>query len=198
MQKWLSTGIVFCLMMTAQMTRAENAADVQVIKGPDGATLAMMVQCNSCANSRGASKKCHTGAEEGYLNGQPCGKCMITENYGVALHYPYDLHFTGILVDADGKPIKDRFVKVFMANGWNIRTRTGADGAYRLMLGATAERKSTTPLLIDLGKRADSPTDNKDYYAMFLLPENYKACPASAKPHPQGEKGKKSKAAKKS
>jgi hypothetical protein len=198
MQKWLSMGIVFCLTMAAPMAQAETAQDVQAIKGPDGATLAVMVQCNSCAAPTAASKKCNTGSEEGYLNGQPCGKCMITENYGASLPYPYDLHFTGILVDADGKPVKDRFVKVFMANGWTVRTRTGEDGAYRLMLGATAERKSNTPVLIDLGRRVDSPKDNKDYYSMFLLQEGYKTCPASAKPHPKEQKGKQSKSSKKS
>ena len=188
MQKWLSMGIVFGLMMTAQIAPAENVSDVQAVKGPDGATLAVMIQCNSCAASTGASKKCHTGAEEGYLNGQPCGKCMITENFGKPLPYPYDLHFSGVLVDADGKPIKDRFVKVFMANGWNIRTRTSDVGTYRLMLGATAERKSTTPVVIDLGTRVDDPKETKDYYAMFMLPEGYKACAA---PPAKGQKAKK-------
>jgi len=198
MQKWLSMGMVVGLMLAARIAQAERAPDVQELKSPDGATLAMLVQCNSCAAPTAASKKCNTGAEEGYLNGQPCGKCMITENYGAPLPYPYDLHFTGILVDADGKPVKDRFVKVFMANGWSIRTRTGEDGAYRLMLGATAERKSNTPVMIDLGTRVDSPKDNKSYYAMFLLPSGYKACPASAKPHQKEPKGKKSTSSKKS
>jgi hypothetical protein len=116
---------------------------------------------------------------------------MITENYGAAFSYPYDLHFIGKLVDAQGQPVKDRFVKVFMANGWNIRSRTAQDGAFRLMLGATAERKSTTPLVINLGTRTDSPKDNKDNYAMFLLPEGYKACPATDKAPPKKGKAKK-------
>ena len=197
MQKWLAIGIVFGLMMGARIALAEVAPDVLPIKGADGATLAVIVQCNECAAVTSGSKKCHTGPEEGYLNGQPCGKCMITENYGTPLPYPYDLHFTGKLIDADGKPIKDRFVKVFMANGWNIRTRTGEDGAYRLMLGATAERKTNVPVRVDLGTRVDSPKDNKDYYAMFLLPETYKACPASAQAHSKEQKGKKSKPTKK-
>jgi hypothetical protein len=195
MQKWLLMGIVVSLLATS-IAQAENAPDVQPIKSPDGTTLGLIVQCNTCAAPAGNAKKCHTGCEQGYLNGQPCGKCLIDANYGAPLSYPFDLHLTGILVDADGNPIKDRFVKVFMANGWNLRTRTGDDGAYRLMLGATAARKSNAPLVINLGTRVDSPKDNKDYFAMFLLPETYKACPASAQPHAKEQKGKKAKASK--
>jgi hypothetical protein len=190
MQKWLLM-VGLALMTLTPVAQAENAPDVQPVKSPDGATLSVVVQCNSCASPTGDAKQCHTGVEEGYLAAQPCGKCMITENYGVALSYPYDLHFIGKLVDAQGQPVKDRFVKVFMANGWNIRARTGEDGGYRLMLGATAERKRPTPLVVDLGTRADSPKDNKDYYAMFLLPEGYKACSATDKPQPKKHKAKK-------
>lgn len=190
MQKWLLMAVLG-LMMVTPVAHAENTPNVQPVKSPDGATLGLLVQCNSCTSATGDSKKCHNGVEEGYLAAQPCGKCMITENYGATLSYPYDLHFIGKLVDARGQPIKDRFVKVFLANGWNIRSRTGQDGGYRLMLGATAERKSTTPLVIDLGTRADSPKDNKDYYAMFLLPEGYKACSAADKSQPKKQKAKK-------
>jgi len=191
MQKWLLMVVVLVLVAATPFAQAENAPDVQPVKSPDGTTLGVLVQCNSCASATGDSKKCRTGVEEGYLDAQPCGKCMITENYGAAFVYPYDLHFIGKLVDAQGQPVKDRFVKVFMANGWNIRSRTGEDGGFRLMLGATAERKSATPLVVNLGTRADSPKENKDYYAMFLLPEGYKACSATDKPRPKERKAKK-------
>jgi len=191
MQKWLLMVVGLALVTAARFAQAETVPDVQPVKSPDGTTLGVLVQCNSCASATGDSKKCHTGVEEGYLDAQPCGKCMITENYGATLLYPYDLHFIGKLVDAQGQPVKDRFVKVFMANGWNIRSRTGQDGGFRLMLGATAERKSTTPLVVNLGTRADSPKDNKDYYAMFLLPDGYKACSAADKPQPKKAKAKK-------
>jgi hypothetical protein len=186
MQKWLMMVLILALLAAGPAVRAEEAKDVVPIKGSDGQTLAVLVQCNNCSARRGG-KKCHTGAEEGYLNGEACGKCMITENYGARLAYPFDLHLIGKLVDAQGQPIKGRFVKVFMANGWNIRTRTSDAGTYRLMLGATIERKSTTPMVIDLGTRVDAPEVNKDYYAMFLLPNDYKACPA---PHPEPKKHK--------
>jgi hypothetical protein len=191
MQKWLLMVVAVLALVTATpLAQAENAADVEPVKSPDGVTLGLLVQCNSCVSATGESKKCHTGVEEGYLDGQPCGKCMITENYGAAFSYPYDLHFIGKLVDAQGQPVKDRFVKVFMANGWNIRSRTAQDGGFRLMLGATAERKSSTPLVVNLGTRVDSPKGNKDYYAMFLLPDGYKACAAN-KPGPQKPRAKK-------
>jgi hypothetical protein len=191
MQTWLVMVVVLALITATPFAQAENAPDVQPIKSPDGMTLGVLLQCDSCASATGDSKKCHKGVEEGYLDAQPCGKCMITENYGAAFAYPYDLHFIGKLVDAQGQPVKDRFVKVFMANGWNIRSRTGQDGAFRLMLGATAERKSATPLVVNLGTRADSPKDNKDNYAMFLLPEGYKACSATDKPQPKKRKATK-------
>jgi hypothetical protein len=190
MQKWLMMAVVLAPLTLGAAVRAEKAKDVLPIKSAEGATLAVLVQCNTCSRSAARSKNCHSGAEEGYLNGQACGKCMITENYGARLAYPYDLHLIGKLVDSQGQPIKDRFVKVFMANGWNIRTRTSDAGTYRLMLGATAERKSTTPLVIDLGTRVDSPKDNKEYYAMFLLPDDYKPCPA-AKPERKKHKATK-------
>jgi hypothetical protein len=181
MQKWLMMVVLLALLAVGAGVRAENEKDVLPIKSAEGETLAVLVQCNNCSRATGGSKHCRTGAEAGYLNGQACGKCMITENYGARLAYPYDLHLIGKLVDTQGQPIKERFVKVFMANGWNIRTRTSDAGTFRLMLGATAERKSTTPLVIDLGTRVDSPKDNKDYYAMFLLPDGYKPCPAAKK-----------------
>jgi len=190
MQKWLMMMVVLLALLAAgPAVRAENAKDEFPIKSADGETLAVLVQCNNCSKRSADSKKCHTGTEEGYLDGQACGKCMITENFGARLAYPFDLHLIGKLVDAQGQPIKDRFVKVFMANGWNIRTRTSDAGTYRLMLGATVERKSTTPLVVDLGTRVDAPQENKEYYAMFLLPNDYKPCPA-AQPQPKKHKAK--------
>ena len=190
MQMWLVMMVTLALTTAASAVRAESAPDVLRLKGPDGDTLAVVVQCNSCA-AQGGSTKCHTGAEEGYLDGQPCGKCMINENFGARLAYPYDIHITGKLVDKDGQPVKNRFVKIFLANGWSVRTRTSDAGTYRLMLGATVERKGSTPLVTDLGTRVDAPKDNKDYYAMFLLPDGYKTCPA-AKPEPKKHKAKSS------
>jgi hypothetical protein len=103
------------------------------------------------------------------------------------------LLFTGELVDEKGEPVKQRFVKVFIANGWSIRTRTSDEGKYRLMLGAIGERKSSTPLAIDLGKRVDTTSDDSPYYAMYLLPPGYTPCPPAGKAAPAGKKAKKAK-----
>lgn len=177
MQTWVKAALG--VVMAVSAAAAEGAPNVQLVRDPDGQTLAVLVECNSCQSTGKASKKCRTGVEEGYLDGQPCGKCMISENYGARLPFPYDLHLMGRLTDAKGDPIKNRFVKVYMANGWNVRTRTSETGAYLVMMGATVERKGGTPVVIELGTRVDSPKDNKDAYAMFFLPESYKQCPAA-------------------
>jgi hypothetical protein len=189
MQTWVKAALG--VVMVVSVAAAEGASDVRLVKDPDGQTMAVLVECNSCQTTGKGSKKCLTGVEEGFLDGQPCGKCMISENYATRVSFPYGIHLVGRLTDAKGEPIKNRFVKVYMANGWNVRTRTLETGAYRLMMGATAERKGGTPVVIDLGTRVDSPKDNKDAYAMFFLPERYKQCPAAAKPPAKKSKSKK-------
>jgi hypothetical protein len=59
-----------------------------------------------------------------------------------------------------------------------VRTRTLDDGLFRLLLGATAERKGKG-LVIKLGDRV-APKDSKSgEYALFMLPPNYKPCGAA-------------------
>lgn len=178
MKMWWAAGLAMIIAVSA--VGAETVPDVLTVKDPDGGTIGLIVDCNTCQSAKGASKPCFGGAEEGWLAGKACGQCLITENYGATFTYAYDIHFTGKLTDAAGKPLENRFVKLFMANGWNIRSRTFNDGRYRMMLGATAERKSTKPLIVDLGTRVDSPKVHDKYYALFFLPQSYKPCPASA------------------
>lgn len=166
------------VMMAATAVHAMTAPDEQPIKDPDGATLAMLVVCNDCQS--GAGKSCASGAEVGWLNGKPCGQCLIESNFGTLLKYPYDLHIKGTLTDPDGKPVKNRFVKAFLPNGWSIRGKTSEAGTFRLMLGATAERKGKEPVIADLGTRVDTTKDEDPYFAIFLLPESYKPCAANA------------------
>ena len=168
------------IMVMAAATQAMAAGNAQPVKDPDGKTLAVVVSCDSCQSaSDGSTKQCHSGVEEGWLNGTPCGKCMLSENAGKPVPYPYDLHFTGKLVDDSGNPMKGRFLKLFLANGWTVRTRTSDQGVFRLMLGATEDRKSKQPLVTDLGTQRDLSTGT-EYYALFLLPESYKPCAAQA------------------
>lgn len=189
MKLWWRAALI--TMMATATAGAASQPDVQPIKDGEGSTFGVLVLCNDCPS--GASKKgCHTGAEEGWLEGKPCGKCMLAANYGAQLKYPYDLHVTGTLSDPDGKPVKDRFVKLFLANGWSVRTKTSAQGTFRLTLGATETRKAKQPLVTDLGTRVDSIKGADPYYAIFLLPESYKPCsPEAATTDLKKRKGKK-------
>ncbi|MFQ5667190.1 MAG: hypothetical protein ACE5I7_12255, partial [Candidatus Binatia bacterium] len=179
---WVAVlGTVIAISATA----ATLSSEAHEVKGTDGKTLGVVLVCSDCKSTASTSKKrCLTGVEHGWLNGKRCGQCMINANYGAPLVYPYDLHFTGKLTDPAGQPVKNRFVKLFMANGWSVRTRTSPEGTFRLMLGATAPRKSKRPLVTDLGTRMDSPEDHKAYYALFFLPDPYKPCPTSTATKP--------------
>jgi len=184
------------LMLAAAPVHATNAADEVEVKTADGKVLGVLVFCNDCKSGNG--KGCVTGAEEGWLHGKPCGKCLVESNHGTFLKYPVDIHVTGTVVDAAGKPAKDRFVKLFLPNGWGVRTRTFDEGKFRLMLGATAERESKQPLVVDVGTRVDAIKGNDQYYALFMMPKTYKPCGAAAeKPAGKGKPAEKRKPAEK-
>jgi hypothetical protein len=188
MQWWSAAAL--STLLTASAMAAPAAPSVYPVKDKAGETYGVIVTCNKCkAPAASEGKKCHTGVEDGWLDGKACGKCLINENYGARLSYPYDLQIAGKLVDDDGQPIKNRFVKLFMANGWSVRSRTSDDGTFRMMLGATAERKSKQPLTTDVGVHADLPKDNEANYALYFLPESYKPCSESSQP--QSKKAKK-------
>jgi hypothetical protein len=169
---WVET-IGGVLMLSATVALA--ASTEQPIKDVDGRVMAVLVVCNDCRGST-ESKKCHDGADRGFVGGKPCGQCLVKENAGTKFDYPYDLHFNGKLTDDGGNPVKDRFVKVFLANGWSVRTRTGDDGSYRLMLGAIGDRKSKDPMVTDVGTRVDSQKEHAENFSLYLLPEGYKPC----------------------
>lgn len=176
------------MTVTAAAPAARGAEEIP-IKDKDGKTYGVIVLCNDCET--GSKKGCNAGAEEGWLNGKPCGKCFLPPNKGTP-EWPYDVHIIGTLTDEAGKPIKDRFVKLFLPNGWGHRTRTYEKGTFRLMLGATAERKSKEPLEIDIGTRVDSQRGADPYFALFVLPQSYKPCAAASAPaHPEKQNGKK-------
>ena len=185
MKLWWIVGL--SIMTVTVATRALAAGGTQPIKDPDGKTFAQVVVCDSCQSTTDGSKKhCDTGIEDGWLNGNPCGKCMLSENVGRFVNYPYDLHFSGKLVDAAGAPVKTRFVKLFLVNGWTVRTRTGDDGVFRMSLGATQNRKSQKPLVFDLGTFVDS-AKRTEYYALYFMPESYKSCPEAVRPAPKAQ-----------
>jgi len=167
------------VLLATAATHAAQLPDEMPIKDPEsGSIVAVITLCNDCKSA--ADKGCYTGAEVGWLNGAPCGKCLVDSNFPRMLKYPYDLQILGTLVDPSGKPVKDRFVQAFLPNGWTVRGRTSEAGTFRLMLGATAERKSKQALVTDIGTRVDTKKGNDQYYALFLLPESYRHCSADA------------------
>lgn len=178
--------VALSMMVASAAGHAAPLPDEQTIKDPDGgAPIAVVTVCNDCQSGEG--KSCYSGAEEGWLSGKPCGKCLINSNFGVLLKYPYDLHITGKLTDPDGTPRKGRLVQVFLPSGWTVRARTSDQGSFRLMLGATANRKGKQPLVTDLGTRIDTEKGKDPYYALFLLPVSYKPCAAGAMTAPEAK-----------
>lgn len=175
MRRWWMAAAVAVMMLVGRVEAFEHT-----FKDPDsGATVAVVIGCNDCKSGQGAG--CDDGSEAGWFDGKPCGKCLVDSNYGTTIRYPYDVHLVGILTDAEGQPVKDRFVKMFLPNGWGVRTRTMESGAFRMTLGATGERTKKEPVVINIGTHIDSTKGADDpHFALYLLPENYKPCAADA------------------
>jgi hypothetical protein len=163
---------VLCVLLLQGLASAKD-----IVKEPGGKTIAVILDCSSCKDPK-KGKSCETGVEQGYLGGAPCGKCLLDSNYGTRIPYAYDIHFMGRLVDESGKPLGGRFVRIFLPNTWTVRTRTGDDGTFRLMLGATIERKGG-PVTVDLGNRTMKKDSKAQFYAMYMMPETYKPCESS-------------------
>jgi hypothetical protein len=144
------------------------------VNDPDGKTLAVVLDCNSCQDPA-TGKNCTTGVESGFHDGKPCGKCLLDANFPTRIPYPYDLQFLGYLKDETGQPLKGRFVRMFLPNTWTVRTRTVDDGLFRLLLGATAERKGKG-LVVKLGDHTMLKDSTAPEYALYMLPPDYKPC----------------------
>jgi hypothetical protein len=153
------------------------ARDPIPVRDKSGKVLAEVVVCNDCKNP--SDPGCYDGAESGWLNGKPCGKCFVDKNYGKLVPIPYDVHFEGTIVNPDGTPAKERFVKLFVQNGWGHRTSTRPDGRFRIITGAMGDRKSDQPLVVDLGTLVDQQKDANDrVFALFLLAPDHTPCDA--------------------
>jgi len=155
------------------------AATQDVLKDPGGKTIAVILDCSECKDQKKGSK-CASGVESGFEHNAPCGQCLLDANFGTRIGYAYDLVFTGYLKDEKGEPVKGKFVKLFLPNTWTVRTRTTDKGMFRLLLGATVERKGN-PVQLDLGVRTMRPDRKADFYALYMLPEGYKPCGAAKK-----------------
>jgi hypothetical protein len=161
------------LLMLAFAMPAPAATDP--VKDPDGGTIAVVFDCNSCKDGKG--KTCETGAEAGFSDGKACGKCLLDANFPTRIPYAYDLQFVGYLKDENGQPLKGKFVRLYLPNTWTVRTRTGDDGMFRLLLGATVERKGKG-IVINLGDRMMHKDSKAAEYALFMVPAQYKPCTA--------------------
>jgi hypothetical protein len=165
------TTWLFILLCVAP---AAAPAAQDLVKDPQGKTLAILLDCNSCKDGKG--KNCRMGAESGFHEGQACGQCLLDANFGARIGYPYDVHIYGKLQDPAGKPLPGKFVSVSLPNTWRIRTRTLADGRFRVMLGATMPKQTDKKLLaVDLGVRTLSDT-KAEQYTIYMLQEGYKPC----------------------
>jgi len=165
---------MFALLLFAPALPA--AATQDLVKDPDGNVLAVLLDCNSCADPA-TGKACESGAEDGFESGKRCGKCLLEANFPTRIPYAYDLQFMGYLKDENGQPLKNKFVRLYLPNTWTVRTRTSEDGLFRLLLGATAERKGKAQV-IKLGDRVMAKDSKAGEYALFMLPENFKPCGA--------------------
>lgn len=164
------------VLVSSLMLPAMVSAKSQVLKDPEGKTIGVVLNCSSCKGEKGS--KCLTGVDDGFNGNAACGQCLVKANFGSRMTYAYDVLIMGHLKDEKGQPAKGRFVKLFLTNTWTVRTRTGDDGLFRLLLGATAERKGK-PVILQLGDLT-MPKDSKaEYYALFMLPEAHKPCAAA-------------------
>jgi hypothetical protein len=144
------------------------------VKDKDGTTWAVILDCSSCKSGNGS--ECVTGVEKGFHDKAKCGACLLESNFGTRIGYPYDLHVVGKLKDEKGEPLKNKFVKLFLPNTWTVRTRTSEDGTFRLLLGATLERKGDKPLLVDIGEHTMRSNSTAENYALFMMEPKYKPC----------------------
>jgi hypothetical protein len=159
---------------------AALAADSVALKDENGKVLAVAVVCNECkAGDKQDGKKCYDGATEGWLEDQRCGDCLLESNWGVLIRYPRDLWVTGRLLKDDGQPAAKHYLKMFLPNGWSVRTQTKDDGTFRMKLGATIEREKGETLVINIGDRVDRLRSGNEQFSLYLMPDAYNQCAAA-------------------
>lgn len=162
-------GILLALALPA-------SARQDTVKDPDGKTMFVVVDCRQCADPA-KSETCETGVPVGTLDGAPCGGCLIDANLSARPRFGYDVTLRGLLTNEKGEPVKNHFVKLYTPS-FGVRTKTTSSGAFYLRIGASADRKSKTPVIHDLGTRTLRQDSKSSEYAIFLLPDGYKACAA--------------------
>lgn len=168
-------GLLMVALLPAVASSALGARDA--LKGPDGKTLAVVLDCNSC---KAGGDKCFGGLEDGFHEGSRCGQCLIKANYGKGIPLASDVIILGKLKDEDGNPVTGKFVRLFLPNTWSVRTRTSDKGTFILRLGPSGRRQSKKPLSLDLGERRIGKDSKAGTYVLFMLPEDYKPCAPEA------------------
>lgn len=170
------------LALSAMAAEAKiSVSDSKKVKDGEGNIYAVVLDCPQPDPTYG-------GSEDGTIGPDRCGQCLIEANWGAAMKYPYDVVIKGTMVDEAGKPLKGRMLQFFLPNGWTVKTRTADNGFFRIILGAIGDRKSKDPLTTDIGT-VKMRNDNKAaYYAMYLLPDNFKPCAPKAKSKPAEKK----------
>ena len=165
---------ILVIVLSGVLLSNPVAGSQDLLKDPEGKTIAVVLDCNACKDPKPGAQ-CASGVESGFHDGAACGQCLLDANFGTRISYAYDLLITGYLKDEKGEPVKNKFVKLFLPNTWTVRTRTTDQGMFRLMLGATAERKGKS-LTRDLGVRTMRRDSKAELYALYMLPEGYKPC----------------------
>jgi len=168
--------VIFILAFVLSLVVAVPTYGTQdVLKGPDGETIALVLDCNSCQELK-EDAGCEGGAENGFRDGVPCGRCLMDANYGTHIPIAYDSRVTGRLKDENGKPVSKKYVRIFLPNTWSIRSRTADDGSFSLRLGATVPRKGKKPIVLDIGDRTVRGDSKAATYVFFMLPSKYEPC----------------------
>lgn len=139
------------------------------LKDSEGNVYAVIVDCPQSDPTFG-------GAEEGKIGSDACGQCLVEANWGILLRYPYDLFIKGMMLDQNGEPIPNQMIQFFLPNGWVVKTRSAENGFFRILLGATDERKSSEPLTMDIGTKRMQKDSKAPYYALYMMPEDFKPC----------------------
>ena len=147
------------------------------VKDSEGNVYAVVIDCPQSDPTFG-------GAEDGTIGPDRCGECLVEANWGTMLKYPYDLLIKGTMVDGAGQPVKSQMIHFFLPNGWTVKTRSADNGFFRILLGATGERKSKEPLTTDIGTKKIHKDSKAPFYAMYLMPENFKPCAEKPKGKP--------------
>lgn len=177
MHLWITAAAATLFSAVAAQAGITVTDSMRLGKGEQ--TYAVIIDCPQ-PGSAGATDKRFGGSTDSTLDGERCGKCLLDANYGVLIRHPYDLLIKGALVDEKGEPLKNRLVHLFLPNSWTVKTRTTEGGFFRILMGATAERLSSDLLEMDLGQRRTKADGTGEFYALYMLPEDFKSCKASA------------------